>query len=101
MRESEEMQELLQPTKKRGVKSKPPTTAASNQNEEADERDEENRFGVGASTVVNTMELPNFQIDQATSLLQVKLRNWSTTKTSTARIGNRGSTHHFFEQISA
>jgi len=75
--EARESGEMVQPTKKVGVKSKPPTKFVTepNRNEEADGRDEENRFGVGASTVVNTMELPNFQIDQATSLLQEKCRS--------------------------
>ena len=61
------------------MKRKPPTklVAAVQDNEEADDGEEENEVGafplrsVGESTVVNTMELPNFQIDQATSLLQV------------------------------
>ena len=75
------MQELLQPTKERGrgVKKKAPTklVAAAQDDVEADDGEEENEVGafplrsVGESTVVNTMELPNFQIDQATSLLQV------------------------------
>ena len=90
-RESEKTQQLLQPTKERGrgVKRKPPTkfvAAAQDIDEEADDRQEENGVvgafplrSVGESTVVNTMELPNFQIDQATSLLEVKQRNsWST-----------------------
>ena len=89
--ESEETQKLLQPTKERGrgVKRKPPTkfvAAAQDIDEEADDRQEEDGVGLGAfsqrsvgeSTMVNTMELPNFQIDQATSLLEVKQRNWST-----------------------
>ena len=80
-RESEETQELLQPTKGRGrgVERRPPTklVAAAQDDEEADDGEEENEVGafplrsVVESTVVNTMELPNFQIDQATSLLQV------------------------------
>ena len=89
-RESEEMRKLLQPTKEsgRGGKRKPPTkfvAAAQDIDEEADDRQEENGVvlgafppSVGESTVVNTMELPNFQIDQATSLLEVKRRNWLT-----------------------
>ena len=32
--------------------------------------------GVEASAVVDVVELPNFQIDQATSLIQVDFRNW-------------------------
>ena len=32
--------------------------------------------GVEASAVVDVVELPNFQIDQATSLIQVNFRNW-------------------------
>ena len=32
--------------------------------------------GVEASALVDVVELPNFQIDQATSLIQVDLRNW-------------------------
>ena len=100
-REGEEIQELLlRLTKERGTKRKSPTkvvAAAKNYlNKKAEDREDENRVAHAAvplrsveeSTVVNIMELPNFQIDQATSLLQVKLRNWSTTKTSTARIGN-------------
>ena len=77
-------EDQLQPAKEREVKRKTPTKLALAQdftNEEVEVSEEENRVGHGAASlrsveespaVVNIMELPNFQIDQATSLIQVK-----------------------------
>ena len=81
---TEARENQLQPAKEREVKRKMPsklTFAQDFTNEEAEVTEEENRVGHGAASlrsveesaaVVSNIELPNFQIDQATSLIQVK-----------------------------
>ena len=90
MRIDEESTAEEQSTRARGreVKRKSPTKvvpeARKRSREEAEGDEEEARVakvdvalrGVEASAVVDVVELPNFQIDQATSLIQVDLRNW-------------------------
>ena len=78
---TEAREDQLQPAKERGVKRKMLTRLASAQDCTNEVSEEENRVGHGAASlrsveesaaVVSNIELPNFQIDQATSLIQVK-----------------------------
>jgi len=76
---TEAREDQLQPAKERGVKRKMLTRLASAQDCTNEVSEEENRVGHGAASlrsveesaaVVSNIELPNFQIDQATSLIQ-------------------------------